>query len=205
MGRETVVVIIGATVGGAWVGNDEGEVWKLVLLYVLFLLLLLMVGEGDVDACKQWLSDSSSLLRRRPDADAKLGFLYFATALCTSCRDSHRPPALATAARCSGSSAPLITCATVATLWPFFTSAAAAFTNAEGSLALSASSNESMWPSGHFFPRVIITSPSPTCVQRIFIPQPRACRTTFCRFRIGAESSSPDGGGCVSFRHWRHR
>lgn len=206
MGRETVVVIIGAMVGGAWVGKDEGEVWKLMVLFVLLLLLLLlMVGEGEVDACKRWPSDSSSLLRRRPDVAAKLGFLYLATALCTSCRDSHRPPAPATAARCSGSSAPLTTCATVATLWPFFTSAAATFTNAEGSLALSASSNESMWPSGHFFPRVIITSPSPMCVQRIFIPQPRACRITFCRFRRGAESSSIDGGGCVSFRHWRHR
>lgn len=114
MGRETVVVIIGAIVGGAWVGKDEGEVWKLMVFFVM--LLLLMVGEGEVDACKRWPSDSSSLLRRRPDAAAKLGFLYFATALCTSCRDSHRPPAPATAARCSGSSAPLTTCATVATL-----------------------------------------------------------------------------------------
>lgn len=52
MGRETVVVIIGPIIGGAWVGNDEGEVWKLMVLYVL-LLLLLMVGEGEVDACKR--------------------------------------------------------------------------------------------------------------------------------------------------------
>lgn len=171
---------------------------------MMMLLLLMMVGDGEVEARKRW--DSSSLVRRRPDAAAMLGFLYFATALCTSCRDSHRPPASATAARCSGSSAPLTTCATVATLWPFFTSAAATFTNAEGSLALSASSNESMWPPGHFFPRVIITSPSPMCVQRIFIPQPRAWRTTFCRFCICTDSSSPDdGSGCVSFRHWRHR
>lgn len=225
MGRETVVVVVvGAVVGavvivvvvggGAWVEKEEREAWELMVLVLfvmllMMMLLLLVVGDGEVGARKRGSSESSSLLRRRPDAAAaaaKLGFLYFATALCTSCRDSHRPPASATAARCSGSSAPLTTCATVATLWPFFTSAAATFTKAEGSLALSASSNESMWPSGHFFPRVITTSPSPMCVQRIFIPQPRAWRTTFCRFRICTDSSSPDdGGGCVSFRHWRHR
>lgn len=83
MGRETVVVIVGVVVCGAWVENEEGDMWKLMVLF----MLLMMVGQGEgegereVEASKRWPSDSSSLLRRRSDAAAMPGFLYFATAL----------------------------------------------------------------------------------------------------------------------------